>query len=102
MDQVHTQTEGRKMEAQHQHMFPQTWIKFTYQLRAEKHNDSISTVSTDINEVHTPTEGRKTQAQHQHTFPQTCIKFTHLLSTGKHTDNISTSFYRHGSSSHTS
>src|SRR5258705_158332 len=125
MDQVHTPPEGRKTQGQHQHKFPQTWIKFTHLLRAGKHKDSISTsfhrhgssshthsghentntpspqVSTDMYQVHTPTEGRKTQGQHQHKFPQTWIKFTHLLRAGKHKDSISTSFHRHGSSSHT-
>ena len=43
MDQVHTPTEGRKTQGQHQHKFPQTWIKFTHQLRVGKHKDSIST-----------------------------------------------------------
>src|SRR5258705_507861 len=126
MDQVHTPPEGRKTQGQHQHKFPQTWIKFTHQLRAGKHKDSISTslhthgsstttfrwqentrtasaqVSTHMDQVHTPSEGRKTQGQHQHKFPQTWIKFTHRLRAGKHKDSISTSFHKHGSSSHTS
>src|SRR5258705_206797 len=42
-DQVHTPTEGRKTQGQHQHKFPQTWIKFTHSLRGGKHKDSIST-----------------------------------------------------------
>src|SRR5258708_2390763 len=125
MDQVHALAEGRKTQGEHQHKFPQTWIKFTHQLRAGKHKDSISTtshrhgssshnflgkdntmtasaqVSTDMDQVHSPAEGRKTQGQHQHKFPQTWIKFTHRLRAGKHKDSISTSFHRHGSSSHT-
>src|SRR5258706_510347 len=125
MDQVHTPPEGRKTQGQHQHKFPQTWIKFTHQLRAGKHKDSISTsfkrhessshttsgqentrtgsaqVPTDMDQLHTPSEGRKTQRQHQHKFPQTRIKYTHQLREGKHKDSISTSFQRHGSSSHT-
>src|SRR5258708_6278370 len=43
MDQVHTPPEGRKTQGQHQHKFPQTWIKFTHKMRAGKHKDSIST-----------------------------------------------------------
>src|SRR5258706_165390 len=43
MDQVHTLSEGRKTQGQHQHKFPKTWIKFTHQLRAGKHKDSINT-----------------------------------------------------------
>src|SRR5258706_408952 len=126
MDQVYTPPKGRKSQEQHQHKFPQTWIKFTHLLRAGKHKNSISTsfhrhgssshtflgqenkrtasayVSTDMDQVPTPPEGRKTQGQHHHKFPQTWIKFTHSLRAGKHKDNISTSFHRHGSSSHTS
>src|SRR5882762_2315060 len=101
MDQVHTLSEGRKTQGQHQQEFPQTWIKFTHALRAGKHKDSISTSSTDMDQVHTPPEGRNTQGQHQHKFLQTWIKFTHSLRAGKHKDSISTSFYRHESSSHT-
>src|SRR5882762_4047418 len=101
MDQVHTPPEGRKTQGQHQHKFPQTWIKFTHLLRAGKHKDSISTSSTDMDQVHTLSEGRKTQGQHEHKFPHTWIKFTHILRAGKHKDSISTSFRRHGSSSHT-
>src|SRR5258705_495096 len=120
MDQVHTLSEGRKTQGQHQHKFPQTWIKFTHHLRAGKHKDSISTsfhrhgpsshttlgqentrtasaqVSTDMDQVHTPPEGKKTQGQHQHKFPQTWTKFPHSLRAGKHKDSISTSFHRHG------
>src|SRR5882762_4198844 len=101
MDYVHTHPEGRKTQGQHQHKFPHTWIKFTHHLRAGKHKDSISTISTYMYEVHTPPEGRKTQGQHQHTFSHTWIKFTHSLKAGKHKDSISTSFHTHGSSSHT-
>src|SRR5882762_5527057 len=101
MYQDYTLPEGRKTQGQHQHKFPQTWIKFTHQLRAGKHKDSITTSFHDMDQVHTQTEGRKTQGQHQHKFPQTWIKFTHRLRTGKHKDSISTSFHRHGSSSHT-
>src|SRR5258707_1041464 len=43
MDQVHTPSEGRKTQGQHQHKFQQTWIKFTHLLRAGKYKDSIST-----------------------------------------------------------
>src|SRR5258705_548512 len=43
MNQLHTPTEGRKTQAQHQQKFPQTWIKFTHLLKAGKHRDSIST-----------------------------------------------------------
>src|SRR6266436_5680465 len=125
MHQIHTLSEGRKIQGQHQHKFPQTCIKFTHLLRAGKHKDSISTsfhrhassshticgqdntrtasaqVSTDIHQVHTLSEGRKTQGQHQHKYPQTCIKFTHNLRAGKHKDSISTIFRRHASCSHT-
>src|SRR5258705_6270722 len=91
MDQVHTQTEGRKTQGQHQYKFPQTWIKFTHKLRAGKHKDSINTsfhrhgssshtisgqentrtaltqVSTDMDQVHTPTSGTHTQRPQSHT-----------------------------------
>src|SRR5260221_649085 len=43
MDQVHTLPEGRKTQGQNKVKFPKTWIKFTHQLRAGKHKDSIST-----------------------------------------------------------
>src|SRR5258705_368065 len=103
MDQVHTQTEGRKTQGQDKHKITQTWINFTHQLRVRKHKDSISTKfhrhgssshtnwgqentrtasaqgSTDMDQVHTPPEGRKTQGQHEHKFPQKWIKFTHPL-----------------------
>src|SRR6266481_3853370 len=92
MHQVHTLSEGRKTQGQHQHKFPQTCIKFTHCLRAGKHKDSISTsfhrypssshtlwgqenprtasahIPTDMHQVHTLSEGRKTQGQHQHMF----------------------------------
>src|SRR5882762_5462495 len=42
MDQVHTLSEAMKTQGQHQHMLPQTWIKFTHRLRAGKHKDSTS------------------------------------------------------------
>src|SRR5258705_536667 len=102
MDQVHTLSEGRKTQKQHQHKFPQTWIKLKNSLREENTRTASAQVSTDIDQVHTPPEGRKTEGQHQHKFPQTRIKFTHSLRVGKHKDNISTSFHTHGSSSHTS
>src|SRR5258705_57137 len=41
MHQVHTPTEGRKKQGQHQHKFPQTCIKFTHSLRAGKHKNKI-------------------------------------------------------------
>src|SRR6266404_5128071 len=102
MHQVHTQSEGRKTQGQHQHKFPQTCIKSTHLLRQGKTRTASAQVSTDIHQGHTLSEGRKTQGQHQHKFPQTCIKFTHLLRAGKHKDSISTSFHTHASSSHTS
>src|SRR5882762_2305312 len=102
MDQVHTPTEGRKTQGQHQHEFPQTWIKFTHLLRGgENPRTASAQISTGMDQVHTPTEGRKTQGQHQPQFPQAWIKFTHSLRAGQHKDSISTSFHRHGSSSHT-
>src|SRR5258705_320218 len=120
MRKVHTPTEGRKTQGQHQHKFPQTWIKFTHLLRAGKHKDSISTSfhrhesrphtsreqentrtasaldSTHMDQEDTLPEGRKTQGQHQHKLAQTWIKSTHLLRAGKHKDSINTSLHRHG------
>src|SRR5258705_5417517 len=83
MDQVHTPTEGRKTQGQHQHKFPQTWIKFTHKLRAGNTRTASAQVSTAMDQVHTPPEGRKTQEQHQDKFPQTWMKFKHPLRAGK-------------------
>src|SRR5258705_13957243 len=72
MDQVHTHTEGRKTQGQHQHKFPQKWIKFTHLLRAGKHRRTASAqFSTDMDQVHTQTEKRKTQEQQKHKIQQT-------------------------------
>src|SRR5882762_5332951 len=101
MKQVHTQTEGRKSQGQHQHTFAHTWNKFTHLLRAGNHKDSISTHCTHMERVHTPTEGRKPQGEHQYTFAHTWNKFTHSLRVGNHKDSISTHMHTHGTSSHT-
>src|SRR5258707_10319102 len=78
MDQVHTLSEGRKTQGQHQHMFPQTWIKFTHKLRAGKHKDSISTSShRHGSSSHTSCGQENTQTTSGQV--QTWKKFTHLL-----------------------
>src|SRR5258705_11382019 len=94
MYQVHPHADGRKTQGQYQHKFPQTWTKFTHQLRAGKHKDSISTsfhrhgssshtnerkentrtttaeVCAGLIQIQKPTERRKTQGKHKHKFPE--------------------------------
>src|SRR5258705_386580 len=100
MDQVHTPPEGRKKQGLHQHMFPQTWIKFTHQLRAGKHKDYISTsFHRHGSSSHTNWGQKDTRTASAHVY--TDMDKVHIPPECRnHKDSISTSLHTHGSSSH--